>query len=315
MTEVAQKIRQDEFTRTLMDSFPCGVIVVNGDGRVQAVNNIVENVLGVTEQKIVGKGSGEVLGCLKALENPNGCGSGKSCADCELRKLAIRSITENKKQKSRIYLQIIINGQIREITLMISAVPASFMNEQFAIIILVDITSIEVFSPTVTETGFRGIVGRDPKMQEVFNTIKQVAQTDAPVLIQGESGTGKELVAFAVHKESRRADKHFAPFNCGAVPVGLVESELFGHVRGAFTGAIRDKKGRFELAHGGTIFLDEIGELSPETQVKLLRVLQGGSFERVGSERTVSTNVRVISATNKILEIELTEGRFRRDVY
>jgi transcriptional regulator with PAS, ATPase and Fis domain len=152
-------------------------------------------------------------------------------------------------------------------------------------------------------------------MQELFDTIRQVARTDAAVLIQGESGTGKELVALATHKESPRASNHFIPVNCGALPEGLLESELFGHIKGAFTGAHRDRKGRFELADGGTVFLDEIGELSSAMQVKLLRVLQDGSFEPVGSEHTTKVNIRVISATNKNLEEEVLAGRFRKDLY
>jgi len=162
---------------------------------------------------------------------------------------------------------------------------------------------------------FAGIVGRDVKMLALFDVIPELAESNAPVLIQGESGTGKELIAAALHYEGPRADKLFVPVNCGALPEGLLESELFGHVKGAFTGAIRDKKGRFELADGGTIFLDEIGDISPAMQVKLLRVLQEGSFERVGSEKTLKVNVRVISATNKDIAKEMAEGRFREDLF
>ena len=162
---------------------------------------------------------------------------------------------------------------------------------------------------------FSGIVGRDAKMLAVFDLIRNVADADVPVLVQGESGTGKELAAAAIHNESRRADKLFVPVNCGALPESLLESELFGHVRGAFTGAIRDKKGRFELADGGTIFLDEIGDVAPAVQVKLLRVLQEGVFERVGSSQPVKVSVRVISATNKDLKKEIAAGRFREDLY
>jgi PAS domain S-box-containing protein len=162
---------------------------------------------------------------------------------------------------------------------------------------------------------FAGIVGRDSHMVEIFDLIRDVAKSDVSVLVQGESGTGKELVAAAIHRESGRANRLFVPINCGALPETLLESELFGHVRGAFTGAIRDKKGRFELAHGSTIFLDEIGDISPAMQVKLLRVLQEGTFERVGSEKTVHVDVRVISATNKDLLREIEEGRFREDLY
>lgn len=165
------------------------------------------------------------------------------------------------------------------------------------------------------DTGFAGIVAYDPKMLEIFDTIKELAEIDVPVMIQGESGTGKELVAMAIHNEGYRAHQPFVAVNCSALPEGLLESELFGHVRGAFTGAIRDKKGRFELADNGTIFLDEIGDLSPALQVKLLRVLQEGTFERVGEEKTRRVNVRVISATNKDIMREIKENRFRNDLF
>lgn len=165
------------------------------------------------------------------------------------------------------------------------------------------------------DAGFAGIVALDPKMLEIFGTIKELAEIDVPVMIQGESGTGKELVAMAIHNEGNRAHQPFIAVNCSALPEGLLESELFGHVRGAFTGAIRDKKGRFELADNGTIFLDEIGDLSPTIQVKLLRVLQEGTFERVGEENTRRVNVRVISATNKDIMLEIKEGRFRNDLF
>ncbi|MCK5850367.1 MAG: sigma 54-interacting transcriptional regulator [Kiritimatiellae bacterium] len=162
---------------------------------------------------------------------------------------------------------------------------------------------------------FSGIIGHDHKMLEVFDMIRDLADSNAPVLVQGESGTGKELVAAAIHNEGLRANKLFVPVNCAALPEALLESELFGHVKGAFTGAIRDKKGRFELADGGTIFLDEIGDIPPAMQVKLLRVLQEGTFERVGSEQTTKVDVRLISATNKDLMDEIEAGTFRDDLY
>ncbi|MDA8165297.1 MAG: sigma 54-interacting transcriptional regulator, partial [Desulfobacteraceae bacterium] len=160
-----------------------------------------------------------------------------------------------------------------------------------------------------------GMIGRDPKMMAVFRSIRELARSKAAVLIQGESGTGKELVAASIHQESARAGKLFVPVNCGALPENLLESELFGHIKGAFTGAIRDKKGRFELADGGTLFLDEIGDISPAMQVKLLRVLQDGTFQRVGGEETITVDVRVISATNKDLRQEIAASRFREDLF
>jgi PAS domain S-box-containing protein len=166
-----------------------------------------------------------------------------------------------------------------------------------------------------TEQSFAGMVGQDIKMLELFDTIRQLADVNIPILIQGESGTGKELVAAAIHHEGPSAEKPFVPVNCGALPEGVLESELFGHVKGAFTGAFYDRKGCFELADGGSIFLDEIGEISGPTQVKLLRVLQEGTFQRVGGEQTIKVHVRVISATNKILADEVTAGRFREDLF
>lgn len=162
---------------------------------------------------------------------------------------------------------------------------------------------------------FANIIGGDRKMRAVYQQIIDVAQYDFPVHIHGETGTGKELVANAIHNESRRGGAPFVPINCGALPEGLIESELFGHVKGAFSGAIRDKKGRFELADGGTVFLDEIADLPKPMQVKLLRFLQEGTFEKVGGERTVTVNVRVISATNKDLKKEVQRNVFREDLF
>lgn len=162
---------------------------------------------------------------------------------------------------------------------------------------------------------FNGIVGSDPKMLSVYELITTVSNSDVPVSIYGESGTGKELVAAAIHNESPRRNANFVAVNCGALPENMLESELFGYVRGAFTGAIKDKKGRFELADGGTIFLDEIGDISLAMQVKLLRVLQEGKFERLGAEYTTSVDVRIVSASNKILSDEIKRGRFREDLF
>ena len=158
------------------------------------------------------------------------------------------------------------------------------------------------------------IIGNSKVMQTVYDLIAQVSKSDTTVLIRGESGTGKELVAHAIHFNSLRAVKPFIKVNCGALPESVVESELFGHEKGAFTGAIATRKGRFELANGGTIFLDEIGDLSPTTQIKLLRVLQEREFERVGGTATIKTNVRIITATNRDLEQLIAEGRFRQDL-
>ncbi|MFO7684489.1 MAG: sigma-54 dependent transcriptional regulator, partial [Desulfobacterales bacterium] len=166
-----------------------------------------------------------------------------------------------------------------------------------------------------TESGFDELVGKDPKMQVVYKLIEDVAPTDATVLIQGESGTGKELVARAIHRMSHRSRKPFVVINCSAYPKTLLESELFGHEKGAFTGAQRRKKGRFEQADGGTVFLDEIGEVPASAQIKLLRVLQNQTFERLGGEETVKVDVRILAATNRDLLQEVKNGRFREDLF
>ncbi|MDE5897677.1 MAG: sigma-54 dependent transcriptional regulator [Treponemataceae bacterium] len=162
---------------------------------------------------------------------------------------------------------------------------------------------------------FGEMTGRSPEMQRLYEVIRKVAPSKASVLITGESGVGKELVADAVHKLSPRKDRSFVKVHCAALSETLLESELFGHEKGAYTGADSMKKGRFELAHGGTIFLDEIGEINQPTQVKILRVLQERKFERVGGEETITVDVRIVAATNRDLEAEVKAGRFREDLY
>ena len=159
------------------------------------------------------------------------------------------------------------------------------------------------------------IIGRGPALLKVIHLVNQIGPLKSTVLLSGESGVGKELIAEAVHYQSPRRDKPLVKLNCGALPEGLIESELFGHEKGAFTGAIQQRKGRFELADGGTIFLDEISEMPPATQVKFLRVLQEGEFERVGGAQTLKVDVRVIAATNRDLEAEVASGRFRKDLF
>jgi transcriptional regulator with GAF, ATPase, and Fis domain len=166
-----------------------------------------------------------------------------------------------------------------------------------------------------SEYNFDEIVGTSPPMQEVFDAIEQVAGTETTVLITGETGTGKELVARALHDRSDRADQVFVKVNCAALSSDLIESELFGHEKGAFTGATERREGRFELADGGTLLLDEIGELPLETQAKLLRALQHQAFERVGGSTTIEVDTRILAATNRDLEAEVEAGRFRSDLY
>jgi len=166
-----------------------------------------------------------------------------------------------------------------------------------------------------SRAGFTEIIGNTPSFKKLLHSIETVAPTDATVLILGETGTGKELVARAVHRQSRRANRTFVKMNTAAIPAALLEAELFGHERGAFTGAANQRVGRFELADNGTIFLDEIGEMPLELQPKLLRVLQEQEFERLGSARTIKTDARIVAATNQDLFDRVEEGEFRRDLY
>ena len=162
---------------------------------------------------------------------------------------------------------------------------------------------------------FEEIVGTSAALQLVLSRVSKVAPTESTVLIGGETGTGKELIARAIHKGSRRADRAFVSVNCAALPAALIMSELFGHEKGAFTGALQRRLGRFELAEGGTLFLDEVGELPPETQIALLRVLQEHEFERIGGSKSIRADVRVISATNRDLQAAITAGAFRSDLF
>src|SRR6201982_1802419 len=162
---------------------------------------------------------------------------------------------------------------------------------------------------------FDEIVGASPALRALLSRVSKVASSDSTVLISGETGTGKELVARAIHRRSRRRSRAFVPVNCAAIPRDLIASELFGHEKGAFTGAIQRRLGRFELANAGTIFLDEVGELSAETQVALLRVLQEHEFERVGGQQRIQVDVRVIAATNRDLTAAAADGTFRQHLF
>jgi len=174
-----------------------------------------------------------------------------------------------------------------------------------------DLTSARVNE----ECGFHNIIGQSCKMREVFDLVQKVADCDSTILLNGETGTGKGMVARAIHQRSKRRDKPFISINCGAIPENLLESELFGHVRGAFTGATTSKQGKFELADGGTILLDEIGDMSSDLQVKVLKVLEEGEFEQVGGAKTIKVDVRIIAATHRDLSEEVQKGNFREDLY
>ena len=316
MKPVRELMNRNDFLKGLFSAIPCGVLIVDPEQKVLEVNSVIERIFGVSDADVTGKRGGEVLRCVHADDSPDGCGFGDHCRICLVRKTALDAIGGKQVNRIRADMELLIKGKPRNLTLLVSAAPFHHDGERLAVVIIEDITELSTLRARLkTEHTFAGIISQDARMLDLFETIKEIADVNIPVLIQGESGTGKELVASAIHNEGQRASEAFVPVNCGALPEGLLESELFGHVKGAFTGAVRDKKGRFELAHRGTLFLDEIGEMPKSVQVKLLRVLQEGTFERVGGERTLTADVRLISAANRDLKNEVSKGNFRDDLY
>jgi sigma-54 dependent transcriptional regulator, acetoin dehydrogenase operon transcriptional activator AcoR len=314
---------RDELRRLVDDLFDRGYLAALAHGKRQAdmiLDNISDAILAhdlgrrvfyfnAAAERITGYRREDVLNRLCQDVFPGGLCDGK-CSFCEgAQPPADDPFTKELDIATR-------SGERRHVTMTCRYMNDAGGERRGVLVSFRDLTRETQLARRLGEIEqFSGLIGRDPKMLALYDLVPDLAESLAPVLIQGESGTGKELLAAALHNEGPRAGKLFVPVNCGALPEGLLESELFGHVRGAFTGAIRDKKGRFELADGGTIFLDEIGDISPAMQVKLLRVLQEGSFERVGGEKTIKTDVRVISATNKNLAKELVAGRFREDLF
>lgn len=284
----------------VLDNLKEGIIAHDMDRCIFFFNTEAERITGYRREEVLG------MDCHEAFGSPF---CGERCVFCEdppkLKDKADHTLNINTKTGEQRRIEMTITS-MRDAGDQFTGVLASFK----------DVTDIFNLKERAGElTSFGNIIGQDSKMISIFKQIKDVADYDYPVHISGETGTGKELVAAAIHSESRRGGAPFVPINCGALPEGLIESELFGHVKGAFTGAVREKKGRFELADSGTVFLDEVTELSNSMQAKLLRFLQEGRFERVGGELTISVDVRVISATNKNLKEAVKRGRFREDLY
>ncbi|MCP4676189.1 MAG: PAS domain S-box protein [Deltaproteobacteria bacterium] len=316
MKSVIEELDREGLLKTLFEAIPCGVLVVDKDRRVKAVNDALKQGFGLSEADVVNMRSGEVLRCVHADNSPEGCGHSEECQSCIVRQTALAAIDGKTVRRTNAEVSLKADGKSVVHKLLLSAAPFEHHGERFAVVMLEDISELtELRRRLKTEQSFAGIIGNSPAMQELFETIRDVADINVPIHIHGASGTGKELVASAIHNEGIRAKKPFVPINCAALPEGVLESELFGHVRGAFTGAIRDKKGRFELADGGTLFLDEVADMPKLVQAKLLRVLQEGKFERVGDEKTLSVDVRIISATNRDLMSEVEQGNFRDDLY
>jgi sigma-54 dependent transcriptional regulator, acetoin dehydrogenase operon transcriptional activator AcoR len=305
----------EDIVASVLDSMPCGVLVLDRQRRIRRVNEAFRRALGITDSDCIGSCQGSVLGCLHAVDEHPHHAPSVVCEECELAALATRAFEDGDRVRGRATLQVATDGRLREVTFTTTAIPATVAGEDFVIVLIESLSELHELRPVESDAATFGMVGRDTAMHELYDLIREVGPLQVPVLILGESGTGKELVAQALHRVSERHEGLMVPVHCSALPEDLLESELFGHVRGAFTGAHRDRQGRFELADGGTIFLDEIGELSPAMQVKLLRVLQDGSFDPVGGERTVTVDARVVCATNRDLEADVANGRFRSDLY
>ncbi len=285
----------------VMDSMQEGIIAHDLNRRIFFFNQAAEKITGFSRHEILGKDCHDIF---------SGGICSRSCSFKEPGK-------EPTLPDSPYSLSIINkNGQNRQLEMSVVLMKNFFDTPIGVVASFRDLTRELDLAARLGEVDhFSGIIGNSPKMLAIYQSIRDLADSSVPVFIEGESGAGKELVAAAIHNEGDKPKGLFVPVNCGALPENLLEAELFGHVKGAFTGAIRDKKGRFELADGGTIFLDEIGDITPAMQVKLLRVLQDGTFQKVGGEKTIKVKVRLISATNKSLKKEIAAGRFREDLY
>ena len=290
----------DKIHNQLLDSVPDGVFTVDADWRITFFNRAAEQITGVRRQEAIGQRCCDVF---RASICETACALKQT--------LATRRPVANK-------VVYIVNAQGERIPISISTAPLKDARgkviggvESFRDLRLVN----ELRQQAEQQDSFSDIIGRSAAMRQLFDLLPPVAESDSTVLIEGPSGTGKELFARALHQLSRRKSKRFVAINCGAMPDTLLESELFGYKAGAFTDARKDKPGRFALAEGGTILLDEIGDISPAMQTRLLRVLQERIFEPLGSVETVRCNVRVLAATNKSLAALVKEGKFREDLF
>jgi len=287
-------------SNTILNSIADGVIVIGLDHKIIFLNRAARDMLGrAGEDLLSGKKCGEVFG-------HSGCTFG--CL-----------INTTIKTGEHLYnYEATFERDGKKMLLSINTALLKDRNNNVigGIEIFRDVSLIKELKDELKgRYSFDNIIGKNYRVHEVFELLREVAPTRATVLIEGETGTGKELIANAIHHNSPRDGAPFIKVNCAALSEGLLESEIFGHVKGAFTGAINDKVGRFEMADGGTIFLDEIGDITQHTQVKLLRVLQEGEFERVGGTKTIKVNVRVITATNKDLKALVERNEFREDLY
>lgn len=298
------------YWKTIIDTLQDGVMVVDPGGKILFINPAAERMTGYTAQELIGQ-SCRILDCTGCRIIDKGLAEKWCGLFAKGRVRAKKCLITNKEHRT---VNIIKNAVILkdEEGKIIGAVEtltdmSNLVRQQNEILAL--------RKTLLMEEGFHGLLGTSPSMASLIELIESVALTDSPVMIAGESGTGKELVARAVHESSPRKGGPFIKINCAALNENLFESELFGHTKGAFTGANATRVGRFEAAHGGTIFLDEIGEVPLSTQVKLLRVLEEKEIERVGDHTPIRVDARVISATNRQLEERISQGLFREDLY
>ena len=302
MKDLTHTILDRDDLSLILDNLKIGIIAHTKDRIITVFNKEAQKITGYLKDEVIGKD------CHEIFKAPF-CGG--KCSFCD-------NSTLNFSSGTKEYPVNIVSkdGLDHQLEMSLSAITSPDNKFKGVIASFKDIT--ETFNLSLKAenlSNFAGIIGKDKSMQDIFRQIRDVAVYNYPVNISGDTGTGKERVAYAVHDISTYGNGAFVPVNCGALPEGIVESELFGHVKGAFSGAVKDRKGRFELAHKGTLFLDEVAELPLKTQVKLLRFLQEGSFEKVGGEKKVSVDVRIISATNKNLKEEVKKGKFREDLY
>jgi len=326
----------------LLQEFPVPTLLLDPEGRVSQVNHSAKAELEGLAGDPKGLGVGFALRCVHATEQPYGCGESSSCQGCLLRGLVTRTLQTGQPHR-RVEVEVVSRrgSEQRDCCLLVSTAVLTWPQGRRILVCLEDITArkraesdlrkalqrVERLQEQLQSENFslreqirqardsEGIVGSSEEFRRALEQAEYAAGNDTSVLITGETGTGKGLIARMIHERSARRERPLITVNCAALSSGLIESELFGHVGGAFTGALADKVGRFELAHRGTIFLDEVAELPIELQVKLLRVLEDGQFERVGSSETQTVDVRIIAATNRNLQKLMAEGALRSDLY
>lgn len=340
---VQQAMQAGEATLTaIFENAPVAMLLLDRDRRVHRMNRAAEEVLGGSTGDTEGPAFGNAIRCVRTLDDPEGCGSDFSCGRCLIRQTVNNTFDAGEDHRSvEVTMTLQRDGEPTDAYLCISAAPIELPQSRQVLVCIEDITArkrteldlqkafaeIEKLKDRFQRENVclreeiqlryehEEIVGNSAAIKAVMAQVEQVADTPAAVLLMGETGTGKELFARAIHKLSSRRESAMVAVNCAALPSTLVESELFGREAGAYTGALSKQIGRFEMADGSTLFLDEIGELSMETQVKLLRILQDGQFERLGSSQTISVDVRIVAATNRDLPKAIRDGQFREDLY